>query len=114
VKKKHPDFTIDTNTVLNRYNKNNIKVLFKFLSYFPITRIQLIQLYSLNLFSQSEKKDLYVSYDDFEEELNHILALKNIDIVLENFPFCKVDPKHWKYIEQRQRYNNDAYGALGD
>jgi hypothetical protein len=90
IKKKNPSLTIDTNSVLNRYNKRNLRSLFKFLSYFPITRAQIVQLYSLKLYDSNVKKDMYVAYENFREELDNILDIPNINITLENFPFCKV------------------------
>jgi MoaA/NifB/PqqE/SkfB family radical SAM enzyme len=65
IKKENSKITIDTNTVLNKFNYKNLDILFKFLSYFPITRSQIVQLYSLYLFTFEEKKKLYISYDDF-------------------------------------------------
>ena len=112
VKKQYPHFVIDTNTVVSPYNRGNLFTLFSFLSRFPITRSQIVQLYSLFLFSPQEKKQLYVKYEDFEKELWKILNTIKMNITLENFPFCKVDKKYWKYIEERQRYNNDAYGNM--
>lgn len=109
LKKKYPYIIIDTNTVLTRYNYTNLYVLFKFLSLFPITRSQLVQLYSLNLFSAEEKKNLYVTYKDFNIYLDKILDLKNINITLENFPFCEVSKKSFEHIIRTQKYNNDAY-----
>ncbi|MBT3726525.1 hypothetical protein HOG21_02225 [bacterium] len=50
-------------------NYKNLDKLFKFLSYFPITRSQIVQLYSLNLFTDLEKQHLYVSYDEFNNEI---------------------------------------------
>ena len=112
IKKEYPDFVIDTNTAIAPLNKNNLAILFKFLSYFPITRSQIVQLYSLYLFSHDEKKSLYVPYKDFENELWKILKISNINVTLENFPFCKVDEEYWSHIEKRQKYNNDAYGNM--
>gem|GEM_PF-5963072 len=100
---------MDTNTVLTRYNYKTLYNLFKFLSLFPITRSQLVQLYSLDLFSLKEKKDLYVSYEDFDTYLGKILTLENINITLENFPFCKINKKYYPHILERRIYNNDAY-----
>jgi MoaA/NifB/PqqE/SkfB family radical SAM enzyme len=108
LKKEKFNITIDTNTVLNKFNYKNLDVLFKFLSYFPITRSQIVQLYSLYLFTFEEKKKLYISYNDFAPYIWSILK-NNINITLENFPLCKVDKKYWDYILNRQKYNNDAY-----
>ena len=108
IKNKNKKFVIDTNTVLTKLNYNNLDVLFKFLSYFPITRSQIVQLYSLYLFSFEEKKKLYVSYSDFSPYIKKIVKVwKNI--TLENFPLCRVDKKYWDYILKRKKYNNDAY-----
>ena len=112
IKKENTNFTIDTNSVLTRYNKGNLKSLFKFLSYFPITRAQIVQLYSLYLFTKEEKQKLYVPYDDFRDELDDIVDTPNINVTLENFPFCKVNERSRKHIEERQRYNNDAFWYL--
>lgn len=112
IKKENPKFVIDTNTALAPLNKNNLFTLFKFLSYFPITRCQIVQLYSLYLFSYKEKQSLYVTYKDFESELWKILNLSSIHVTLENFPFCKVEEKYWPHIEKRQKYNNNAYGNM--
>lgn len=57
LKYDNPEFVIDTNTVLNRYNYNSLDILFRFLGKFPITRSQIVQLYSLYLFSLEEKKN---------------------------------------------------------
>ncbi len=112
IKKENKNFVIDTNTVLTKYNYKNLKYLYKFLSYFPITRAQLVQLYSLYLFSNIEKKNLYVSYNKFWIELSSILDIRNINITLENFPLCKVDKNYWSNIIKRSRYNNEAYWNL--
>lgn len=108
VKKHNSKFVIDTNTVLNKFNYNNLYVLFKFLSHFPITRSQIVQLYSLYLFSLKEKQNLYISYDNFSKELWKIINT-NKNITLENFPFCKIDKKYWDLISKRQKYNNEAF-----
>lgn len=101
-------FVLDTNTVLTRYNYNNIHILFKFLSYFPITRSQVVQLYSLYLFTDEEKKKLYIPYDKFKPFIEKII-LNNKNVTFENFPLCKVDSKYWDYIIKRQKYDNNAY-----
>ena len=108
VKKDNNKFVIDTNTVLNKFNYNNLDILFKLLSYFPITRSQIVQLYSLYLFNISEKQNLYISYDNFSNELWKIYDV-NKNITLENFPFCKVNKKYWNLITKRQKYDNEAY-----
>jgi len=108
IKKNNNKFVIDINTVLNKFNYNNLDVLFKFLSYFPITRNQIVQLYSLYLFDDKEKSKLYISYDKFIPEIWKIYWV-NKNITLENFPFCKVDKKYWDLITKRQKYNNEAY-----
>ncbi len=109
IKKQNGNFVIDTNTVLTRHNYKNIKKILKFLSYFPITRAQLVQIYSLYLFSDNEKKDLYISYEKFENELKKIVEIKNFNFTLENFPLCKINKKYWDLVIKRQKYNNDAY-----
>ena len=108
IKKSNPDFVIDTNTVITKLNYKTLASLFKFLSYFPITRSQIVQLYSWNLFSAQEKKGLYVSYDDFWKYIWKILEL-NSQITFENFPLCKVNNQYWTNILQRQKYDNEAY-----
>ena len=110
--KKKKNIVIDTNTVLNRYNYKNLHKLFKFFSYFPITRSQIIQLYSLYMFDINEKKNLYVKYDDFSPYLDEILSLKWVNITLESFPLCKIKSKHWNNVLKRQKYNNDAFGYM--
>lgn len=106
--KKDRSFVLDTNTVLTKYNYNSIHILFKFLSYFPITRSQIVQLYSLYLFSLDEKKWLYVSYDKFKPFISKVIE-NNRNVTFENFPLCKVDNDFWDYIIKRQKYDNDAY-----
>lgn len=101
-------FVLDTNTVLTKYNYNSIHILFKFLSYFPITRSQIVQLYSLYLFSLEEKKGLYVSYDKFKPYISKVIE-NNHNVTFENFPLCKVDKVYWDFIIKRQKYDNDAY-----
>lgn len=108
IKKQNNKFVIDTNTVLNKFNYKNLDVLFKFLSYFPITRSQIVQLYSLYLFSDIEKSKLYISYEKFSPEIWKIFAV-NKNVTLENFPFCKVDKQYWQWIIKRQKYDNEAY-----
>ena len=108
LKKKDNNFVIDTNTVLTKYNYKNIYVLAKFLSYFPITRIQIVQLYSLYLFNFNEKKSLYISYENFSSEIEKIINCSS-NITFENFPLCKVDNIYWDYIIKRQKYDNEAY-----
>jgi hypothetical protein len=108
IKKYNSEFVIDTNTVLTKYNYKTLYTLFKFLSYFPITRSQIVQLYSLYLFDFSEKKKLYVPYNLFLNEIKKIVKINN-NITLENFPLCKVDEKYWNYIIKRQKYDNEAY-----
>lgn len=108
IKQKDYKFVIDTNTVLNKYNYNNLDKLFKFLAYFPITRSQIVQLYSLYLFNITEKRNLYISYENFSKELWKIYAL-NKNITLENFPFCKINKAYWWLITKRQKYGNEAY-----
>ena len=108
IKKHNPSFVIDTNTVITKLNYKTLASLFKFLSFFPITRSQIVQLYSLNLFSEREKKSLYVSYEDFSQYIENIVA-HNSKITFENFPLCKVNSKYWNYILQRQKYDNEAY-----
>lgn len=108
LKKKDKNFVFDTNTVLTRLNYNSIHILSKFLSYFPITRSQIVQLYSLYLFDLNEKKNLYVSYNEFSSYISKILE-NNKKITFENIPLCKVDKKNWEFILKRQKYNNEAY-----
>ena len=111
LKKADKNFVLDTNTVLTRLNYNSIHILTKFLSYFPVTRSQIVQLYSLYLFDINEKKDLYVSYDEFSKYIPRIVET-NKNITFENFPLCKVDRRYWNFILKRQKYNNDAYGNM--
>lgn len=108
---QYPEFTIDTNTVLTRYNYNHLLPLFTFFRYFPIVRSQIVQLYSLHLFSHTEKKDLFVSYDAFRKEIPKILAI-NTNITLENVPLCKVDEASRYSITDRYRYDSEWYGAI--
>lgn len=108
IKKDNNKFVIDTNTVLTRFNYSNLVLLFKFLNYFPITRSQIVQLYSLYLFDIKEKEKLYISYYKFHNEIWKIFDI-NKNFTLENFPFCKVNKKYWDLIIKRQKYNNEAY-----
>lgn len=112
LKKNFPYLVLDTNTVVTLDNYKHLFKLFKFLSYFPISRAQIVQIYSLYLFSKEEKKELYVKYWDFTEHLYKILDLKKINITLENFPICEIDEKYHHHITKRQRYDNDAYWTL--
>lgn len=114
LKKKYPYLVLDTNTVLTKHNYTTLHTLFKFLSFFPITRSQIVQLYSLGLFSQQEKSALYVTYEDFNPYLTRIIALYWRNITLENFPFCKVDISVYNNIISRQQYDNDAYWNIGE
>ena len=109
-KNRTSQIVVDTNTVLNKYNYRNLYPLCKFFSYFPITRSQIVQLYSLYLFDEKEKRELYVTYDALREHLDSIFSIPWINISLENFPLCKVDSQHWDYVLKRKRYNNDAVG----
>ena len=108
IKKINNKFVIDTNTVLTKFNYKSLHVLSKFLSYFPITRSQIVQLYSLYLFDIKEKKDLYVSYDMFRPYIWKILKYNNV-ITFENFPLCKIEENYWDSILKRQKYDNEAY-----
>lgn len=108
IKKVDNTFIIDTNTVLTKLNYKNLYVLFRFLSYFPITRSQIVQLYSLYLFSTNEKRWLYVSYEEFSTEIEKIVKTGK-NITLENFPLCKINKKYWNLVIERKKYNNDAY-----
>ncbi len=105
---KDKNFVLDTNTVLTKYNYKTIHILTKFLSYFPITRIQVVQLYSLYLFSLGEKKSLYISYEEFYPFIWKIIE-SNKSVTFENFPFCKFDNKYIDNIIKRKKYDNDAY-----
>lgn len=109
LKKKYPYLVLDTNTVLTKHNYKTLFKLFKFLSFFPITRSQLVQLYSLWLYSDDEKKSLYLKYEDFKDVLDDIVLNFWKNLTLENFPFCETSTKVHKNILQRQRYDNDAY-----
>lgn len=113
LKKKYPFIVLDTNTVLTRYNYTTLHVLFKFFSFFPITRSQLVQLYSLELFSLKEMKSIYVSYQEFGPYLEQIASIQGAHLTLENFPFCKVSPEYYTYITERQKYSNNAYWYIG-
>lgn len=107
------NFTLDTNTVLTRTNYNSLHLLTKFLAYFPINRSQIVQLYSLYLFSWNEKKKLYITYKEFEPYLSKIFPSK-LNITFENFPLCKLDKAYWDSVLTRKKYNNDAYGNIGE
>lgn len=113
LKKEDRGFVFDTNTVLTKLNFNSLHLLFKFFSYFPITRSQIVQLYSLYLFDIKEKKSLYVSYDDFYKFIPEIIS-NNKNVTFENFPFCKFNQKYWDFIIKRQKYDNDAYWNMGE
>jgi len=112
LKKKYNYLVLDTNTVLTKYNYNTLDKLFKFLSFFPITRSQLVQLYSLWLYENKEKKSLYVKYEDFNWYLDNIIKIYWKNITLENFPFCQVNEFVYNNIIKRQIYNNDAFWYL--
>lgn len=58
-------------------------------------------------------KDIYVSYQEFGPYLQKITSIKWARLTLENFPFCKVSPAHYKYITERQKYSNNAYWYIG-
>lgn len=109
LKQKYPYLVLDTNTVLTKYNYQSLPILFRFLSYFPITRSQIIQLYSLWLFSQDEKKQLYITYEDSLESIYSILDNYKNQVTLENFPLCKINTTYHNFIVQRQKANNDSF-----
>lgn len=109
LKQKYKYLVLDTNTVITKYNLNNLEILFKFLSKFPITRMQIVQLYSLWLYSIEEKRKMYLKYDDIKDKLSNIILKYWKNITLENFPFCEVHKEIFDNISKRQRYENSAY-----
>lgn len=112
LKKEFKHVVLDTNTVVTKENYKYLFKLFKFFSYFPITRAQIVQLYSLYLFSKEEKKELYVKYENLVPYLYKILDIKGMNITLENFPICKLPEKYHKHIIKRQKYDNDAFWTI--
>lgn len=112
LKKFYPYLTLDTNTVITKQNIENLYVLMKYLSYFPITRKQLVQLYSLDLFSIEERKKMYVSYEEMLPELQKISQLEDFSIFFENIPLCVLPPYLQRYALHNNKYWNEAVGII--
>lgn len=111
LKKKNKNFVIDTNTVVCKYNYQNVPKLIYFLSYFSVTRWQIVLTYSLWLFSKKEKKDIIPRYENILPYL-----IKSIEIaqknkkkfVLENIPFCVIEKKYWFAIRENIKIQKDS------
>jgi len=104
---------IDTNTVLTKYNYKNLKYLFKFLSYFPISRAQISKPYTLQDFSIDSKKNIYCNYEDFlpyiPEVIENFWTSNYRKLTLENFPFCIIKEEYRKYIsDYNENINFDS------
>lgn len=111
IKKKYSNFILDTNTVVCRNNYKNISKLIKFLSYFSVTRWQIVLTYSLELFSKREKKYIIPSYTEiipFLKKSIDISFLENKKFVLENIPFCVIEKKYWYSIIDNIKINKDS------
>lgn len=107
IKKIDNNFSIDTNTVLNKYNINSIEVLFKYFLKFPIQRRMFTLPYSMYFYTTSEKKMVFPNLWDLILNLKKILdysSINNIqDVVIEAIPYCIFEKKYWKYIEKNYR-----------
>lgn len=111
LKKKDSSFVIDTNTVICKKNYKNIPQLIKFLSYFSITRWQIVLSYSLGLFTISEKKLLIPKYNEivpYLEQCIDVAVIKKRKFVLENVPFCVISKEYWSSILENIKIQKDS------
>lgn len=113
IKNKDFNFSIDTNTVINKLNIKNLLILMKYLVKFPITRRMITLPYSLFSFDNSIKLKIFPKMNVIINELNEVLDfvfLNNIkDVVVEAIPFCFFDSKYWQFIEKNYRTKKNVY-----
>ena len=100
-------FTIDTNTVINKYNYKNLLILFKYFSKFPIIRRMITFPYSMFNFDSLELKKIFPNIKESVKEINKVLdyCLKYEinDTVVEALPYCLFEKRYWKFIEKNFR-----------
>lgn len=111
LRNKDKNFILDTNTVVCKNNFKDIPKVVKFLTYFSVIRWQIVLTYSLELFSEYEKKYIIPKYSEiipFLTESIDISFLKNKKFVLENIPFCVIDEKYWESILNNIKINKDS------
>ncbi len=106
-------FTIDTNTVINKINVNNLFILFKYFSRFPITRRMLTFPYSMFWYSIKELTEVFPDFSLLLKELKKILdySIENniVDVVVEAIPYCFFDKKYWGFIEKNYRSRKNVF-----
>ena len=99
------EFSVDTNTIICKKNYLYLKQLLLFLMKFSIKRRMFTYTFDTVLYHDFNKlKNVIVSYKDLIEPLDDLLKFcykTNIkDFVLDSVPFCLVNKKYWKFIEE--------------
>ncbi len=111
IKVNDNSFVYDTNTVVTKDNYKNLPKLINFLSFFNLTRWQIVLSYSLDLFNIKEKKNIIPRYEKIlpylKKSLN-ISIVKNKRFVLENVPFCVIDKRYWWKIISNIKINKSS------
>ncbi len=106
-------FVLDVNTVLYKWNYRELLKLFLYLGKFKITRCQLNYCSSLELFTNSEKKDLMVEYKDSLPYIKKILYISKkikLKVVIDNIPYCVIEETYYPFI--KDNIKNDRVSHL--
>lgn len=114
---KHPDFSLDINTVLYKWNYKTLLKLFIYLSRFPIIRCQLNYSSSLQLFSREEKEDLMVEYEKSLPYIQKILYISKkygLKVVIDNIPYCLIWKPYFSFIEENIKNDRTSYLVTGE